>query len=220
MLLTTAGLWTSRIDWSRRPRSVDWRARLLLCSANDSPVTRGVDGDRVLSDEGSVGEMMSAPEAMADAAADGERAVLLAFLAEHRRLLREKVLTLSDEEARRRLVPSLTTPMGLLKHAAFVERVWFVSRFGGLSRAEVGIPDTVDESFLLEPEDSLEGIARDHEPAVVAADAVIARLSLEDRCTHPVMGELTLRWVLTHCIRELAQHSGHADILVEQIRTA
>ena len=58
-----------------------------------------------------------------------ERDVLLAFLAEHRRLLRETVLQLTDEEARRRLVPSLTTPMGLLKHAAFVENVWFVCRF-------------------------------------------------------------------------------------------
>lgn len=161
--------------------------------------------------------MAGSPKLATDAGTEGEREVLLAFLAEHRRLLRETVLTLSDEEARRRLVPSLTTPMGLLKHAAFVERVWFVARFGKLSRAEVGIPETVDESFLLEPEDSLEGLARDHEAAVAAADGVIARLGLDDRCTHPVMGELTLRWVLTHCIRELAQHSGHADILVEQI---
>lgn len=31
------------------------------------------------------------------------------------------------------------------------------------------------------------------------------------------MGELTLRWALNHCIRELAQHAGHAEILVDQI---
>lgn len=147
----------------------------------------------------------------------GEREVLLAFLSEHRRLLRETVLSLTDEEARQRRVTSLTTPMGLLKHATFVDTVWFTCRFGGRSRAEAGIPETVDESFALTPDDSLRTLARSHELAVARADEVIARLDLESRCVHPVMGELTLRWVLNHCIRELAQHAGHAEILVEQI---
>lgn len=146
-----------------------------------------------------------------------ERDVLLSFLAEHRRLLRQTVLQLTDEEARRRLVPSLTTPMGLLKHAAFVENVWFVCRFGGRMRADMGVPETVDESFILESDDTLADLAAEHEKAIAAADRVISQLNLDDRCTHPTMGELTLRWVLTHCIRELAQHAGHADILVEQI---
>ncbi|MBB1509593.1 DinB family protein [Tessaracoccus sp. MC1756] len=152
-----------------------------------------------------------------DASVGTEREVLLAFLAEHRRLVRETVLVLTDEEARRRLVPSLTTPMGLLKHAAFVESAWFPCRFGGLTRAEAGIPETVDESFTLEPDDTLARLARNHELAVAAADEVIGQLGLDDRCTHPVLGELSLRWVLNHCIRELAQHAGHAEILVEQI---
>lgn len=147
-----------------------------------------------------------------------ERTVLLAFLAEHRRLLRECVLGLTDEEARRRLVPSLTTPMGLLKHAAFVDIVWFVCRFGGTSRAEAAIPETVDESFTLEPGDTLAALAERQVEAGRRADAVIATLDLDDTCEHPVMGALSLRWVLTHCVRELAQHTGHAEILVEQIR--
>lgn len=152
-----------------------------------------------------------------EARAAGEREVLLAFLSEHRRLLRDVVLFLDDEEARRRLVPSLTTPMGLLKHASFVETAWFVCRFGGRSRAEACIPESVDESFVLSADDTLQELAAQHERAVAQADEVIAGLDLESRCTHPVMGELTLRWVLNHCIRELAQHAGHAEILVEQI---
>ena len=32
---------------------------------------------------------------------------------------------LTQEQARRQLVPSLTTLLGLVKHAAFAERVWF-----------------------------------------------------------------------------------------------
>ncbi len=149
-----------------------------------------------------------------------EREVLLAFLDEHRRLLRETVLVLTDDEARQRLVPSPTTPMGLLKHAAFVETAWFACRFGGLTRAAAGIPDTVDESFTLTPQDTLATLVRAHTDAVARADAVIAGLALDDTCDHPVMGRLTLRWVLTHCVRELAQHAGHADILVEQLVAA
>ncbi|HCN39370.1 DinB family protein [Rothia sp. (in: high G+C Gram-positive bacteria)] len=146
-----------------------------------------------------------------------ERETLLAFLEEHRRLIRETILVLSDEEARLKLVPSLTTPIGLLNHAAFVESVWFICRFGGKTRAEAEIPETVDESFIVCPSDSLQSLAQKHLKNIDQANEIISRLSLEDRCNHPVMGELTLRWVLNHCIRELAQHAGHADILVEQI---
>ncbi|MDN5861536.1 MAG: DinB family protein [Pseudonocardia sp.] len=53
---------------------------------------------------------------------------------------------LTEEQARRRLVPSLTTLLGLVKHAAFVERVWFDVALAGRSRAEVGLPDTVDRA--------------------------------------------------------------------------
>ncbi|MCA0337123.1 MAG: DinB family protein [Actinobacteria bacterium] len=151
------------------------------------------------------------------AATGDERTLLLGFLAEHRRLLRETVLRLTDEEARRRLVPSLTTPMGLLKHAAFVDTVWFVCRFGGTSRVEAGVPESVDESFALDPEDTLAGLAAAHVEATQRADAVIATLDFDDTCEHPVMGTLSVRWVLTHCVRELAQHTGHAEILVEQL---
>lgn len=147
-----------------------------------------------------------------------EREVLLAFLADHRQFIRATVSALDDEESRRRLVPSLTTPLGLLKHATFVETVWFTCYFGGLSRAEAGIPETVDESYALEPSDTVADVARQHELTVERSDAVIAGLDLDSTCAHPVMGELSLRWVLTHCIRELAQHTGHAEILVEQIR--
>jgi Protein of unknown function (DUF664) len=36
-----------------------------------------------------------------------------------------KLRGLSEDDARRRLVPSLTTLIGLVKHAAAVERNWF-----------------------------------------------------------------------------------------------
>jgi hypothetical protein len=46
-----------------------------------------------------------------------------AFLDEHRAGIRACLDGLSEERARKSLVPSKTTLLGLVKHAAFVERV-------------------------------------------------------------------------------------------------
>jgi hypothetical protein len=62
-----------------------------------------------------------------------------------------------------------------LKHATFVEKVWFHSRGAGVPRADLGLPDTVDESFVLEPEDTVASVragflaACEHSRVVAAA---------------------------------------------------
>ena len=47
------------------------------------------------------------------------------FLDEHRNELSRSLDGLTEEQARRSLVPSRTTLLGLVKHATFVEKVWF-----------------------------------------------------------------------------------------------
>ncbi|WP_205780245.1 mycothiol transferase, partial [Micromonospora ureilytica] len=54
-----------------------------------------------------------------------ERAVLTSFLDFHRAVVVRKLRGLSDADARRRLVPSATTLVGLVKHLTLVERNWF-----------------------------------------------------------------------------------------------
>jgi hypothetical protein len=44
---------------------------------------------------------------------------------EYRVALHDSLNGLTEEEARRRLVASKTTLLGLVKHATFVEGVWF-----------------------------------------------------------------------------------------------
>lgn len=49
-----------------------------------------------------------------------------------------------EHEARRRLVPSRTTLLGLLKHVTFVERVWFDEGVRAVARApRSGSPRTL-----------------------------------------------------------------------------
>lgn len=146
----------------------------------------------------------------------GERALLEGMLDAQRQEVVELLSGLDDTDARARLVPSLTTPLGLVKHATFVEKVWFHSRVAGVPRAEVGLPDLVDESFVLEPEDTVESVRAGFDAACEHSRRVAAEHDLDEQFPWH-HGPVSLRFVYAHMIAELARHAGHGDILVEQI---
>jgi hypothetical protein len=145
------------------------------------------------------------------------RAQFEAFLDEHRSELNRCLDGLTEEQARRSLVPSRTTLLGLVKHATFVEKVWFDEAVTCRSRAEIGIPATPDESFILHDGDTIATIQQAHREACEAARRATSSMGLEDLVHGNRRGPLPLRWVYLHVLRELAQHCGHADILREQI---
>ena len=140
-----------------------------------------------------------------------------AFLDEHRSALNHSLDGLTEEEARRSLVPSRTTLLGLVKHATFVEKVWFDQAMTRRSRAEIGIPETPDESFVLDDEDTIATVQAAHLEACESSRRATSTLGLDDVLPGNRRGPLPLRWVYLHVLRELAQHCGHADILREQI---
>ena len=65
-----------------------------------------------------------------------ERELIEAMLDQNREALIETVRGLSEADARRRLVTSLTTPISLIKHAAAAERIWFQRFWAGLDESE------------------------------------------------------------------------------------
>lgn len=140
-----------------------------------------------------------------------------AFIDEHRSALNNCLDGLTEEQARRSLVPSRTTLLGLVKHAAVVEKVWFDEAITCRSRAEIGIPATPDEFFILDEDDTIEGVRRAHREACDASRLATSALGLDDILPGNRRGPLPLRWVYLHVLRELAQHCGHAEILREQI---
>jgi Protein of unknown function (DUF664) len=139
------------------------------------------------------------------------------FIDEHRDELNSCLDGLTEEQARRSLVPSRTTLLGLVKHATFVEKVWFVEAITCRSRAEIGLPATPDESFILDDSDTIASIQQAHREACEASRRAVSSLGLDDVVRGNRRGPLPLRWVYLHVLRELAQHCGHADILREQI---
>ncbi|MCR3722394.1 MULTISPECIES: DinB family protein [Prauserella salsuginis group] len=147
-----------------------------------------------------------------------ERAQLEARLDEQREQILGILADLDESEARERLVPSLTTPLGLVKHAVFVERVWFHSRVAGVPRAELGLPDSVDDSFVLTAEDTIETVSRSFVDACAHSRAVAADHDLDEQFSWR-RGPVDLRYIYGHMIAEFARHAGHGDILVEQLRS-
>jgi hypothetical protein len=148
------------------------------------------------------------------------KAQLETFLDEHRAMLIDSLDGLTEEQARRSLVPSRTTLLGLVKHATFVERVWFDEAITCRSRDEIGIPATPDESFVLDDADTIASVQRAYRDACAASRRATAPLGLDDLVHGNRRGPLPLRWVYLHVLREIAQHCGHADILREQILSA
>jgi hypothetical protein len=162
--------------------------------------------------------MPELPETFADDVIDQPvRVQFEVFLDEHRADLTRCLDGLTEEQARRSLVPSRTTLLGLVKHATFVEKVWFDEAISGRSRAEIGIPATPDESFVLDDADTIATVQSAHLQACADSRRAAAALGLDDLVRGNRRGPLPLRWVYLHVLRELAQHCGHADILREQL---
>jgi hypothetical protein len=148
------------------------------------------------------------------------RAQLEVFLDEHRSDLNISLDGLTEEEARRSLVVSRTTLLGLVKHATVVEKVWFDEAITCRSRSEIGIPATPDESFILNDSDSIASVQRAHADACESSRRAASSLALDDLVHGNRRGPLPFRWVYMHMLREIAQHCGHAEILREQILAA
>ncbi len=134
---------------------------------------------------------------------------------ECRVVLHDSLSDLTEDEARRRLVPSKTTLLGLVKHATFVEGVWFDQAVTGQSYAEIGIAGSVDGSFTLRKGDTIATVQAAYRARWETSRRNLANLRSDDivngRGARPV-------WALQlQVLRELAQHAGHGEILREQI---
>ncbi|TKV60298.1 DUF664 domain-containing protein [Nakamurella flava] len=145
---------------------------------------------------------------------------LTAFVEEYRRAMAAALDGLTEEQARRRLVPSRTTVMGLVKHATFLETVWFVEAVTGTPRTTLGLPQSVDDSFLVSDEDTVDSVRSAYEAATAAARAAMVGRSLDEVVSGHRAGPMTLRWIHLQVLRESAHHCGHVDILREQILAA
>jgi hypothetical protein len=152
-----------------------------------------------------------------DVVLDDERTQLDAFVEDCRSAVEVALDGLTEDQARRQLVSSATTLLGLVKHVTWMQRVWFEECVGGTSRRELGLVESPEESFGLSDDDTVASVTAAHREACATARTTIADLPLDAVLTGHRAGPRTLRWVYLQVLRELAQHCGHADILREQV---
>jgi len=148
-----------------------------------------------------------------------EREMLEEWLEFHRITLLMKCEGLSDEQRKRRAIPSSMLSLhGLVRHMAEVERNWFVRVLlrapeTGHYFATPGVEDSelvpLDQAVW---EDDLE-VWRE---ACNASRTSASHKQLDD--TGLRRGQhCTLRWIYVHMIEEYARHNGHADLLRELV---
>ena len=155
-----------------------------------------------------------------NAAVADERRTLEAFLDYYRDVIKAKVTGVSEEDARRRLVPSLTTLGGILKHLVRVEVSWFQHRLAQIPSEDLPILKWIDEEdgdFLLNKQETVESLIALYNEQCATSREVAARFALDHVVPHPYLDHVSMRWILLHMIEETARHAGHADILREQI---
>jgi uncharacterized damage-inducible protein DinB len=148
----------------------------------------------------------------------GERDQLAGFLDHQRATVVWKASGLSDEQARRSLVPSvLTTIAGLVPHLALNEEYWFGTVIDGKPDAwEEILKEDPDAEFRLGAQEPLEKLIADYRATCERSREILARHELDEVVVLPTSRrELTVRWVVIHMIEETARHAGHLDLLRE-----
>jgi uncharacterized damage-inducible protein DinB len=143
-----------------------------------------------------------------------ERDMLAAFLVFHQQTLLWKVSGLTKEQATRKLLPSNTTLLGLLKHTALVHRWWLRAVFAGEAVPFPWSQEDPDADWRVEPDETVEAIIALYNDEIARANTIIAAAQPDDM---PKMAgrQQSLRWILVHMVEEMARHNGHADILRE-----
>src|SRR6476620_9927059 len=149
-----------------------------------------------------------------------ERAIIENMLDRNREALIETTRGLSDADARRRLVASLTTPISLIKHAAAAERIWFQRFWAGLDESECdGYSRRDERTFAVADDESLTDVIAEFERASERSRVIASGFDLDATKDNPREGTVSMRWTLLAMIQEFARHAGHGDILREQIST-
>jgi hypothetical protein len=159
-----------------------------------------------------------APEPVDGPLAGADRPILTGYLGWQRATLLNICAGLNAEQlATRPLASSNLSLLGLVRHLAKVERIWFRQRAAG---------EPVEPMY--DPAGGKDADFDDTDPAEAEADfarlrdewrhadEAVAGMAFDD--TFDVGGEaFSVRMAYVHMIGEYARHNGHADLLRESI---
>lgn len=147
-----------------------------------------------------------------------DRPLLEEMLAHHRATLLSICAGLTAEQLAERPIPSTSlTLLGLVRHMAKVERVWFRKRLAQQDIEHLHNFEARDDTDfnVIDPADAERAVAeliREQQEADKVAKALDLDVTFESH------GEdMSLRTLYLHMIQEYARHNGHADLIREAI---
>lgn len=146
-----------------------------------------------------------------------EKTILQSYLDWYREALLEKVAGLSDEDMKRRLVPSATTLFGIVHHLAYVERWWFQDVFAGRTVTYPWSDEDPDAEWRVDGAISSEEAIALYRRECEISRQIFSAAEPDDLAQHADFRDMMLRRIAVHMIEETARHVGHADILRELI---
>ena len=159
-----------------------------------------------------------APEAVDGPLTGDDRAILSGYLSWQRATLLNICAGLTATQlASRPVAVSNLSLLGLVRHLAKVERIWFRQRAAGEAVAPMYDPDRGKDADFddIDPTAAQADVARLRNEWRLA-DAAVVEMAFDD--TFEVDGEaFSLRMAYVHMIGEYARHNGHADLLRESI---
>jgi hypothetical protein len=144
------------------------------------------------------------------------------YLQKARDALLWKLDGLPEYDIRRPLLPTGTNLLGLIKHLAGGEFIYFGTTFGRPSADELpwSEDDPMSDMFAF-PEDSRADIIGLYKKAWAHADVTFDTLPLDARGRvphwNPATSEVTLHQIMLHVLVDTHRHAGHADIVRELI---
>lgn len=153
-----------------------------------------------------------------------ERDDLLALVTDQRTNFLYAVEGLDDAGARARTTVSELTLGGLLKHLGLMQRSW-LDVVEGTAPADVGWADLDPDGNRMTDAETVPGLLEAFHAAAAAFDRTVREEADLDRevtlpaypWSPPEPVVWTVRRVLWHIFREIAHHSGHADIIREAL---
>jgi Protein of unknown function (DUF664) len=150
------------------------------------------------------------------------KADLLDYLRGARETLLWKLDGLGEYDIRRPLTPTGTNLLGLVKHQAGGELIYFGDVFGRPHGERLPWLDkdaARNADMWAAPDETRDFITGLYRRAWQHSDATIAELSLDAPATIPWWGdvETTLGRILVHMAAETQRHAGHADIVRELV---
>lgn len=130
-----------------------------------------------------------------------------------------KVAGITKENGVKKLGPTSTSVLGILRHLTEVEYWWFQDRFAGIPYTDSRSSESDrDGEFVIQEDDTVESLLQGYKEACENSRKIALSKSLDDFAVHfrsQDNVQPTLRWIYLHLIDETARHNGHLDIYRE-----